>query len=205
MRMRHAWWCICLVVSACGQDAGRSPMLGIDSGLDAENTTADFSSCSYCTQAQRGYDWAGAHAIQSPGQCQVKGQTKEFIADCLAYVQEQQIVMIVRAALQGNAGAQFDLATLYAEGFKIARDDRTALAWFQRASLQGYLPAQHSMQQICMQRKIESDAGPESKTHFVSTSDEQSIEKEQATADKPQSLDSAHPGSAARILVDPCL
>jgi TPR repeat protein len=48
-------------------------------------------------------------------------------------------------AEQGNAAAQYQLGTLYAEGKGVQQSDATAVAWFARAANQGNAAAQYNL------------------------------------------------------------
>jgi len=48
-------------------------------------------------------------------------------------------------AEQGNAAAQYQLGTLYAEGKGVAQSDATAVEWFKKAAEQGNAPAQYNL------------------------------------------------------------
>ena len=49
-----------------------------------------------------------------------------------------------KAALQGNAGAQFNLGQLYTNGNGVTRDFKQALEWFEKAAAQGDARAQYN-------------------------------------------------------------
>lgn len=55
------------------------------------------------------------------------------------------IISFRKAAEQGNAGAQVNLGSLYAEGKGVARDYKQAVMWFQMAAAQGYAAGQVSV------------------------------------------------------------
>lgn len=56
--------------------------------------------------------------------------------------QKQAAYWYERAAKQGHAEAQYNLARLYATGQGVARDQGEALRWVRSAASQGYVPAQ---------------------------------------------------------------
>ena len=48
-------------------------------------------------------------------------------------------------AAAGDANAQFELGTRYAEGRGVTRDAKAALQWFEKAAEQGLAPAQYRL------------------------------------------------------------
>ena len=55
------------------------------------------------------------------------------------------IISFRKAAEQGNADAQVNLGSLYAEGKGVARDYKQAVMWYQKAAAQGYTAGQISV------------------------------------------------------------
>ena len=55
---------------------------------------------------------------------------------------EEQLRPTRRAAEQGDAGNQYWLGYMYANGLGVAPDDAEAVAWFRRAAEQGHADAQ---------------------------------------------------------------
>ena len=64
----------------------------------------------------------------------------------------ESVTWLRRAALQGNAEAEYQLGRAYAEGRGVKRDPEQALGWWLRASRRGHPQA------IAMVRRIESGA-----------------------------------------------
>ena len=60
----------------------------------------------------------------------------------IAKDQKQAAYWYEKAAVQGHAEAQFNLARLYATGQGVPRDQEEALRWVRAAASQGYAPAQ---------------------------------------------------------------
>ncbi len=50
-----------------------------------------------------------------------------------------------RAAKNGNAKAQFDLAIMYATGRGVQKNERAAFNWFHKSARKNYAPAKHYM------------------------------------------------------------
>lgn len=65
--------------------------------------------------------------------------------------------MIRRAADQGDAGAQYELATLYAEGRGVVRDSNLAILWGRKAAEQGNVEAQFAVGKILIESSDEED------------------------------------------------
>ena len=59
--------------------------------------------------------------------------------------QEAAVASYLKAAEQGSALAQNNLALMYAHGSGVTRDDGLACHWFSRAAVQGYAPAQYHL------------------------------------------------------------
>ena len=57
----------------------------------------------------------------------------------------QDFEAVKRAAEQGNATAQNNLAKMYARGFGVAQDDAEAIKWFRKAARQGMADAQGNL------------------------------------------------------------
>jgi TPR repeat protein len=58
---------------------------------------------------------------------------------------EQALAWFQKAAEQGVADAQFNLALIYAQGKGVAKDDQQALAWYRKAADQGSAQAQFNL------------------------------------------------------------
>ena len=65
--------------------------------------------------------------------------------------------MIRRAADQGDAGAQYELATMHAEGRGVVRDSNLAILWGRKAAEQGNVEAQFSVGKILIESSDEED------------------------------------------------
>ena len=71
--------------------------------------------------------------------------TDGYVDGFLTSLQGQQIQAFVQTtpmALRGNAHAQFQLAEMYRSGAGVAKDEETAVKWYQRAAYNGSMPAQ---------------------------------------------------------------
>ncbi len=55
------------------------------------------------------------------------------------------LVLFRKVAAQGDAAAQFNLATMYAKGQGVPQNYAEAAAWFLKSATQGYAPAQNSL------------------------------------------------------------
>ena len=77
----------------------------------------------------------------------VTGDRSEPVGgDAGSQTAEPGIVEMLRVAAEGgDAGVQHELATLYATGRDVARDDAEALKWFERAAVQGLSNAQFNL------------------------------------------------------------
>lgn len=60
----------------------------------------------------------------------------------LAQSEQDRFAQIKRAAEQGDATAQFQLAAIYQEGRGVVQSDQSAIKWYERAAEQGHAPAQ---------------------------------------------------------------
>ena len=57
----------------------------------------------------------------------------------------KKLFFATRAAKRGNSKAQFDLAMMYASGNGVAKNERTAFAWFHKAARNGNIEATYYM------------------------------------------------------------
>ena len=57
----------------------------------------------------------------------------------------QKFVYAKRAAMQGNARAQFDLALMYAKGEGVAKNEKLAFNWFHKAARNHHVEAKFYM------------------------------------------------------------
>ena len=77
-------------------------------------------------------DPAPVGAIGAPGQSSVTASINSAMA-------------LATLAANGDASAQFELASRYADGRDIARDAKLAVLWFEKAAQQGLAPAQYRL------------------------------------------------------------
>lgn len=66
-----------------------------------------------------------------------------LISPCL--LAEERLIALQKAAEQGDAKAQFELATAYFRGIDIEQDYQHAIKWYQKAAKQGMPAAQHNL------------------------------------------------------------
>lgn len=64
---------------------------------------------------------------------------------------EEHLVAVQSAAEQGDAKAQFELATAYFQGIGVEQDYQQAFKWYQKAAQQGMPAAQHNLGHIYSQ------------------------------------------------------
>ena len=57
----------------------------------------------------------------------------------------QALYWYLKAAKQGNAGAQYELGEMYARGLGVPRDQTQAVAWYSKAADQGHPVAQYNL------------------------------------------------------------
>ena len=67
------------------------------------------------------------------------------------------VAMVRKAADKGDAGAQYELAFMYAEGRGVIKDLELALLWGRKAAEQGNVEAQFSVGKILIQSSNEED------------------------------------------------
>jgi len=72
-----------------------------------------------------------------------------LISPCL--LAEQRLIALQKAAEQGDAKAQFELATAYFKGIDIEQDYQQAFKWYQKAAEQGMPAAQHNLGHVYTQ------------------------------------------------------
>lgn len=77
-------------------------------------------------------DPAPVGAIVNPGQSGIAASVNAAMA-------------LATLAANGDAAAQFELASRYADGRDIARDSKLAVLWFEKAAQQGLAPAQYRL------------------------------------------------------------
>ena len=58
---------------------------------------------------------------------------------------QRAVVLVRKAAEQGEAFAQFNLGVMYDKGQGVLKDDQQAAAWYRKAAEQGFAEAQHSL------------------------------------------------------------
>ena len=55
------------------------------------------------------------------------------------------VIWFRRAAEQGFARAQYNLAVMYLDGLGVEQDSSAAVTWYRQAAVRGYVPAQYSL------------------------------------------------------------
>jgi len=58
---------------------------------------------------------------------------------------QRAVVLVRKAAEQGEAFAQFNLGVMYDKGQGVLKDDQQAAAWYRKAAEQGFADAQNNL------------------------------------------------------------
>ena len=61
---------------------------------------------------------------------------------------EQAFFWLLKAAEQGDANSQYNVALMYGKGEGVKQDDASALEWMRKAAEQGYEPAVNELKKI---------------------------------------------------------
>ena len=86
-----------------------------------------------------------AHTFQNHQVNTYLSQSKKVEQRIVSSVDLQKVFYARRAAMNGNAKAQFDLAIMYATGRGVEKNESIAFNWFHKSARRNYAPAKYYM------------------------------------------------------------
>ena len=113
-----------------------------------EKAEAKLKAINHAYEAIRKGHHSGARPMPSPAQPDsASAPPPRPAADCgsVPEAEADALGWYAKAAAEGHADAQCIIATMYAEGQRVARDEGKAIEWFKRSAAQGHAAAEFQM------------------------------------------------------------